>query len=885
MTERYFAPDIERAWIESALADPAFASLDRVGAPVLVALCEPPRVCFANGPLRDLFGLDVEAMSERLFRGHEPGSERLALLADTLLADASPRLERLRFYFGGTAESLMFLCRRTSARDGRTLLLLAAPGLRASLLPTARLASAPATAGPRAAPAPPPDRNTSRFRFVWRTDGNHRLIEVGPEFPAFLGPQARLEGRSFVDVLRESGIDPNNRLVGALAARTTWSGLQVDWPLDGGRRSVPIDFGAVPTFDPARLFEGFRGYGLVHADRVTDFSTPTAPPPPLPETVEEPLAEQDVQDVQHESSAAAAIAPAEVPVAELKIERRSVESNVVPLRPTTRMEDAMPSTLTPSERNAFDEISRALAGLASGSAEPLPDPAPADSAEVVDTHVDGPTGTPSADILRTIIDRVPIGIIVARQNVPLFANRTLLDLTGYRDIDALHESGGLERLFRAQGPSSPDEPAAATLECADGETMAVDARVQAIDWEGLPATLVSLRRALDHGAAIRLRALESAVRDREAEARELHAILDTATDGIVLLDGDGRIRSLNRSSEALFGCDSADVAGESVTVLVAPESHAVVNNYLAGLRDGGVASVLNDGREILCRASRGGTIPVFMTIGRVSSGDAPNFCAVLRDLTEWKKAEHGLNEARREAERASALKSDFLAKISHEIRTPLNAILGFAEVIMDERFGPVGNERYKDYMKDIHRSGEHVMSLVNDLLDLSKIEAGKMDMTFTATDTNAIVSECVSLMQPQANRERVVMRLSLAPRLPKIVADERAFRQIILNILSNAVKYNAAGGQIIVSTALTDAGHVVVRVRDTGLGMTESELLTALEPFRQVATSRKTHGTGLGLPLTKALVEANRAAFTIKSRKDEGTLVEITFPPSRVMAE
>ena len=130
-----------------------------------------------------------------------------------------------------------------------------------------------------------------------------------------------------------------------------------------------------------------------------------------------------------------------------------------------------------------------------------------------------------------------------------------------------------------------------------------------------------------------------------------------------------------------------------------------------------------------------------------------------------------------------------------------------------------------------------------------------------------------------------MIRLSLAPRLPRIVADERSLRQIVLNILSNAVKYNEPGGQVIVSTALTDAGHAVVRIRDTGLGMSDSELQTALEPFRQIATARNISGTGLGLPLTKALVEANRASFTIKSQKNEGTMVEVVFPPPRVLAQ
>jgi signal transduction histidine kinase len=203
--------------------------------------------------------------------------------------------------------------------------------------------------------------------------------------------------------------------------------------------------------------------------------------------------------------------------------------------------------------------------------------------------------------------------------------------------------------------------------------------------------------------------------------------------------------------------------------------------------------------------------------------------------------------------------------------------------MMEEQLGPLGNERYRDYLKDIHSSGGHVMSLVNDLLDLSKIEAGRMELTFSSVDANRVIAECVSIMQPQALRERVILRLSLAAKLPNLVADERALRQIVLNILSNAVKFNQPGGQVIVSTALTESGDAVLRVRDTGIGMNEHEVETALEPFRQIQTSRPTNGTGLGLPLTKALVEANRAAFFIRSRKGEGTLVEVSFPAARVM--
>jgi signal transduction histidine kinase len=206
--------------------------------------------------------------------------------------------------------------------------------------------------------------------------------------------------------------------------------------------------------------------------------------------------------------------------------------------------------------------------------------------------------------------------------------------------------------------------------------------------------------------------------------------------------------------------------------------------------------------------------------------------------------------------------------------------------MMAERFGPVGSERYREYLKDIHASGGHLLSLINDLLDLSKIEAGRLELTFASVSLNDLTQQCVAIMQPQANRDRIIIRTSLPPSLPQVVADARSVRQIVLNLLSNSIKFTDAGGQVIVSTALNDNGDVALRVRDTGVGMSEKDLATALEPFRQLTTpvSGVSGGTGLGLPLTKALAEANRASFYIKSAPKAGTLVEIAFPPSRVLA-
>ncbi len=271
----------------------------------------------------------------------------------------------------------------------------------------------------------------------------------------------------------------------------------------------------------------------------------------------------------------------------------------------------------------------------------------------------------------------------------------------------------------------------------------------------------------------------------------------------------------------------------------------------------------------------------------IARSAATVICAVFRDVSGRKQIEDDLRNAKREALRAAAGQSEFLAKVSHEIRTPLNAMTGFAEVIMAERFGPIGNERYREYLKDIHDAGTHLVSMLNDLLDLSKVETGQIELTFANVNLNELTQQCVGIMQPQANRARIIIRTALTPGLPLIVADERSLRQIVLNLISNSIRFTGPGGQVIVSTVFSDSREAVLRVRDTGVGMSDKDILAALEPFRQTATSGSwgSGGTGFGLPFTKALAEANRAIFNIKSAPNAGTLVEIAFPPSRVVAD
>jgi PAS domain S-box-containing protein len=668
-----------------------------------------------------------------------------------------------------------------------------------------------------------------------------------------------------------------------------------------------------------------------------DEALPPEPEPAEPTAAAEEPADPPVTNATPEpppgDEAPAEQKPAPVPVTAAPREDApspaASAGNIVPLRnghltPVRPIIEPSKPNLSSAERSAFREIAKALGARIAGDDEPaaprLPPAAPLRlkdaEAEAAEGESDAAPASPAPEPVATarrlpnshadLLDKLPIAVLVNRDDTALYANRTMLDLLDYADLDDLASGGGVSRLIKE---ATRTDGGAMILIDRLGHLVRVDAVLSSLSWQGEPATLMAFRHpkgggevkaltpeeaeeaelaaefeAEDTESAARVEALRLDAGVRDARIAELVAMLDTATDGVVTVDERGRILSLNKTAEALFGYDQREVTGELFTLLFAAESHAPALDYLEGLRGGGVASVMNDGREVVGRVRQGGKIPLFMTMGQIAEGTERRFCAVLRDITAWKKTEGELVEARKAAEKASAQKSDVLAKISHEIRTPLNAIIGFAEVMAEERFGPIANERYKEYLRDIHQSGGYVISLVNDLLDLAKIEAGKLDLDFVSVNLNEIALSAVSLLQPEAQRGRVVLRSGLSPKLPPVVADQRSIRQIVINLLSNAVKFTDAGGQVIISTALGDQGEAILRVRDTGIGMDDKEIELALEPFRQVPTTRRAGGTGLGLPLTKALVEANRAAMSITSVKKEGTLVEITFPPQRVLA-
>ncbi len=241
--------------------------------------------------------------------------------------------------------------------------------------------------------------------------------------------------------------------------------------------------------------------------------------------------------------------------------------------------------------------------------------------------------------------------------------------------------------------------------------------------------------------------------------------------------------------------------------------------------------------------------------------------------------------AKEEAELANRSKSEFLANMSHELRTPLNAIIGFSEVIAKQLFGPVGSERYGDYAKDIYDSGVHLLHIINDILDVSKAEAGKLDLHENVVELGASVEAALRLLKERATTGHVTLSAIATQTMPSIWVDERIIKQILINLLSNAVKFTPSGGSVTVEASIEPSGELAIFVRDTGIGIAEDDLTVVLSPFGQVESSlsRRHAGTGLGLPLVKRLAELHGGTFELQSIEGEGTTAIVRLPSKRVL--
>lgn len=376
---------------------------------------------------------------------------------------------------------------------------------------------------------------------------------------------------------------------------------------------------------------------------------------------------------------------------------------------------------------------------------------------------------------------------------------------------------------------------------------------------------------------------EAEVRLQEGEER-YRTLINLMPDAIYV-HRRGYIALCNEAALALFGAASPEeLMGKELLELTHPDFRELARRRRDAIVEEGTKTVLMRQKRLRLDGS---WFWAEVAAAAIYWDDERGGVVVMRDITSQKAAEEVLVRSKEEAELASRAKTEFLANMSHELRTPLNAIIGFSDLMQREMLGPLGNEQYRGYIQDINQSGTHLCDVINDILDLSKIEAGQLELHEEEVDFKAVVERCIRVVGARADEGKLTLTSQIAETLPFIIGDERKLKQIMINLMSNAIKFTEQGGTVTVQAGWEDDGDICVRVVDTGIGVAPEDIPKILRPFEQVdsSLSRLHEGTGLGLPLTKSLVELHGGELQLESTPGEGTIVTVILPKSRVCEE
>ncbi len=397
-----------------------------------------------------------------------------------------------------------------------------------------------------------------------------------------------------------------------------------------------------------------------------------------------------------------------------------------------------------------------------------------------------------------------------------------------------------------------------------------------------PHDTVHARIALAVGAEVHAAAAEHELLEK---TRLLEATLANMEQGLLVLGADLRIRAWNDRC-----VDLLDLSKDALAVGRPVEHLMRVIGARGEYGPGDLDTIVEGLMSQLARCEP----PVFerqrpngavIEQRRVRMRDG-GILVTYSDVTDQRRVEADLRRARDEAELASRSKTEFLANMSHELRTPLNAVIGFSDILTGELFGQLGDRRYRDYAHDIRESGLHLLKLINDVLDVAKIEHGEVDIEDELIDVGAAMDSCVRLVRERAAAAQVRVEVAPHPALPALRGDSRRLKQILINLLSNAVKFTQAGGSVTVAAEADERGYRI-SVSDTGIGIAAEDLATAFRPFGQIDSSlaRKYQGTGLGLPLSKAMAELHGGGLELASAPGQGTTATVWLPPERISVE
>ncbi|MEO3433782.1 PAS domain-containing protein [Inquilinus sp. CAU 1745] len=375
--------------------------------------------------------------------------------------------------------------------------------------------------------------------------------------------------------------------------------------------------------------------------------------------------------------------------------------------------------------------------------------------------------------------------------------------------------------------------------------------------------------------------LKQLERDLSEREERLRLVADNMPALIGLLDREEKILFANQQFRDWLGLTGQELTGRPIAEILPPGGEAILRAPLQRVRSGRETTF-----QQTYRHPRGDDRNLRLSLIPRSRHDGyDGFYIFAFDMTAISRTQAELISAKERAETANQSKSQFLANMSHELRTPLNAIIGFSELMADEAFGPLGSDTYRAYIGDILGSGRHLLNLINEILDLSKIEAGQFDLLEEEFDLATATAEALALVRVRARRGEVALSPEIGTDAPRLRADPRAFKQMLLNLLSNAIKFTPPGGRVTLTSRLNGNDALTVAVNDTGIGIPPHRLEEIGLPFVQLdnVMTRRHEGTGIGLSITKALIELHGGSLEVSNRRGGGTIAALNFPPERVV--
>jgi PAS domain S-box-containing protein len=496
----------------------------------------------------------------------------------------------------------------------------------------------------------------------------------------------------------------------------------------------------------------------------------------------------------------------------------------------------------------------------------------------------------SREGFRDLVEGSIQGLVIHRGWTPVFANKAYAKLYGYDEPEEILATGTIEPLFapheiprmlqyRAARLRGDEAPSIYEIEGVrrDGTTIWTQNSVRLIEYQGEPAIQCTVVDITD----LKLREAEL----RASEAR-ISSIMEMAPEAIISVDAHQRIIIFNHEAENVFGYSTEELLGQPLDILIPSWARKSHGAHMRAFAESFTTSRLMTSRsEIAGLRKDGSEFPAEASISTLELAGEKIFTVMLRDITQRKHMESEAQAAFQQAKTANAARAEFLAKMSHELRTPLNAVIGFAEIMRTELFGPLGSDSYKAYVQDIESSGQHLLQVINDILDLARIDSGKIELQEVEIDVNELLEWCRRILIGQALEKNLSLTIVPSNTSLRLMADQRLLQQVVINLMSNAVKFTPDCGRIDVGAKTLDDGSLAISIHDTGIGISDENMQMVFEPFSQADNSltRSYEGTGLGLPVSKSLVELHGGTIEMTSTPGQGTTVTVRLPADRIL--